>query len=142
MAVGKRIALKDYVEIDGVDMSDLFSEFGFSSEHAQVDVSGFNPTGADEFLAGNTTQSVTGTVFGSYAAGETWDILWPLHRDKTVFTIKWRADQSLPVSATNPTLEGNAQLLTWAPGATRGSVDSFAVTFSSADATGFTYVES
>lgn len=139
--MSKRIALKDYVEVDGVDLSDFFSQIGFSSEHEQVDVSGFNANGTDEFLAGKTTQSVTGQVFGAYGDGETWDILWPLHKNRTVFTFKWRPDGSTAVGPNNPELSGNAQLLSWAPGATRGDVDSFPVTFSPADADGFDYVE-
>jgi hypothetical protein len=138
--MSKRIALKDFVEVDGHDLSNFFSQIGFSSEHAQEDVSGFSTTGNDEFLAGKTAQSVSGQVFGAYDAAESWDVMWPLHKNKTVFTLKWRPDSSLPVSATNPEVQGNAQLLSWAPGATRGSVDSFPVTFTAADATGFDYV--
>jgi hypothetical protein len=139
--VGKRIALKDYIEIDHIDLSDFFSQIGFSSENEQVDVSGFNSTGVDEFLAGKNTASVSGTVFGAYGANETWAVLWPLHRDRTVFPIKWRVDSSAGVSATNPELRGNAQILSWSPGATRGSPDSFPVTFTPADSTGFYYSE-
>lgn len=138
--MSKRIALKDFISVDGVTLSNFFSQIGFSSEHAQEDVSGFSESGNDEFLAGKTTQSVTGTVFGAYGAAETWDILWPLHRDKTVFAFVWRPDSSLPVSATNPEVRGNAQLLSWSAGATRGDVESFPVTFSAADADGFDYV--
>lgn len=138
----KRIALKDYVEVDGHDVSDFFSQIGFTSEHEQVDVSGFNPTGVDEFLAGKTTQSITGTVFGAYGALESWDILWPIHKNRDIVTFKWRPDSSLPVSATNPQVQGNVQLLSWQGGATRGSVDSFPVTFSPADSAGLDYVMS
>lgn len=140
--MSKRIALKDFIEVDGVDLSNFFSQIGFSSDHEQVDVSGFSVSGNDEFLAGKTTQSITGQVFGAYGTGETWDVLWPLHRDKTVFTIKWRPDASQPIGPENPQVEGNAQLLSWAGGATRGSVDSFPVTFAAADAAGFDYFES
>ncbi len=139
--MSKRIALKDYIEVDGVDLSDFFSQIGFDSVHNKVDVSGFNASGNDEFLAGNTTQGITGTVFGSYGAGEVWDVLWPLHKNRTVFTFKWRPDASNPVSATNPQLEGNAQINEWHAGATRGSAESFPVTFDPADAAGFDYVE-
>lgn len=142
MATGKNIALMDYVEIDGVDLSDLFSQIGLQSEHDKVDVSGFNPTGVDEFLAGKTTRSVTGQVFGSYAANETWDILWYIHDSKSIVTLKTRPDQNQPVSSTNPSLEGNVQLLVWNGGRTRGEVDSFPVEFSAADAAGLQYVQS
>jgi hypothetical protein len=141
MATGKRIALKDYISVDGHDLSDLFSQIGFSSVHDKVDVSGFNEAGTDEFLAGKTTQSVTGQVFGSMAAGETWDILYYIHQSRAVVPFKWRPDASLPVSSTNASLEGNVQLLTWQAGATRGEVESFPVEFSPADAAGLVYVE-
>lgn len=140
--MGKRIALKDYVEIDGKDLSNFFSAIGFSSSDTQEDVSGFNANGTSEFLSGARTQQLTGTIFGAYGAGETWDALWHLHRDRSVFTVKWRPDGSQAVSATNPQVVGNAIIPDWAPGATRGSADSFPVTFVAADAAGFTYVES
>lgn len=142
MASGKYIALKRYVEVAGHDMSDLFSDFGFTSDNEKVDVSGFNPTGSDEFLAGKNTQSITGTVFDSYASGETWDILWYLHKSRSIFTVKSRPDVNSGVSATNPSLEGQAQLLAWNGGETRGDVAKFTIEFSPADATGFNYVQS
>jgi hypothetical protein len=137
--MSKRIALKDFIEVDHVDLSGFFRQIGFSSEHSQEDVSGFNATGTDEFLAGRTTQQVTGEVFGSYGSNEVHQVLYPLHRDKSTFYFRWRPDQSAVVSATNPELRGNAQLLTYSPGATRGEVDAFAVTFTAADETGFKF---
>lgn len=138
--MSKRIALKDKIEVDGHDLSNFFRNIGFSSEHAKEDVSGFSTSGNDEFLAGKTTQSISGEVFGAYGVNETWDILWALHRDKTVFPFAWRPDSSAGISATNPSLQGNAQLLTWAGGATRGEVEAFPVEFSAADEDGFDYV--
>lgn len=138
--MSKRIALKDYIEVDGVDLSRFFRQIGFDSEHSKEDVSGFSTTGTDEFLAGKTTQSVTGEVFGAYGVNETWDILYALHRDKTVFTFKWRPDSSAVIGPTNPELQGNAQLLKWSGGATRGEVEAFPVEFSPADEDGFDYV--
>lgn len=140
--MSKRIALKDFIEVDGHDISNFCSAVAFSSEHAQVDVSGFNLTGANEYLAGQTTQSVQLTVFGSYGAGEVHDVLYRLHRDRTVFTFKWRPDQSAAVSATNPELQGNVQALTYAPGATRGDAESFQVTLTAADEAGLVFSES
>jgi hypothetical protein len=138
--MGKRIALKDYIEVDGHDVSTFFRSIGFTSEHAKLDVSGFSSSGNDEFLAGNTTQSVTGEAFGAYGAGESWDVLYRIHRDRSIVAFKWRPDSSLPVSATNPQLEGNVQLLSWQGGANRGEVEAFPVEFSPADSDGLTYV--
>jgi hypothetical protein len=138
--VAKRIALKDAVFVDAVDLSNFARNVEFSSEHAREDVSGFNPTGANEYLAGQTEQEVTVEFYGSYGAGEVHQTLYPLHKNRTICAIKWRPDQTAPVSATNPELRGNCQILTYAPGASRGDTDTFEVTFSAADAAGLAFV--
>ena len=43
----KKIAKYDKILIDGTDVSNSFRNFGYSSEHAEVDVSGFSATGTD-----------------------------------------------------------------------------------------------
>lgn len=139
--MAKRIALFDYIEVDGVDISNFCRSYNFTSEHEQVDVSGFSATGANESLAGQTVQSVELEVFGSYGTGEIYDILYPIHRDRSVVTFKHRPNQNNAVSGTNPQLEGNIQILTWAEGATRGEVEAFPVTLAAADEDGLTYVE-
>lgn len=139
--MSKRIALKDFIEVDHVDLSTFASAIQLHSDDEQVDVSGFNATGADEFLAGKRTQSVDVTFFGAYGAGEVHQTLYPLYRDRATFDFKWRPDQTAGVSATNPELSGVAQLLSYGPGATRGQADSFQVTFTAADENGFTFSE-
>lgn len=137
--MAKRIALKDHVLVDAVDLSTFARSVQFSSEHERVDVSGFNPTGANEYLAGQTTQEVTVEFFGSYGTGEVHATLYPIHKDREVVAFEWRPDQTQPVSATNPQLEGNVQALTYSPGATRGEADTFEVTFSAADDAGLVF---
>jgi hypothetical protein len=136
----KRIALKDKVMVDTVDLSNFARAVSYSSEHAQVDVSGFSATGVNEFLTGPTTQQVTVTFYGSYGTGEVHQTLYPLHAGRTVFAFKWRPDQTSSISTSNPELRGNCLLYTYAPGATRGDVDSFDAIFVSADAAGLAYV--
>ena len=135
----KRVALKDSVMVDLVDLSNLSRDVRLSSEHERVDVSGFSATGANEYLAGQTTQEVTVEFYGSYGTGEVHATIYPLHKNRTICALKWRPDQTTPASATNPELRGNAQILTYGPGATRGEVDTFPVTFTSADAAGFQF---
>lgn len=137
--MAKRIALKDHVSVDAVDLSNLARSVQFSSEHERVDVSGFNATGSNEYLAGQTTQEVTVEFYGSYGTGEVHATLYPIHRDREVVPFEWRPDQTAPVSATNPQLEGNVQVLTYGPGATRGEADTFEVTFSAADEAGLAF---
>lgn len=139
--MSKRIALKDFLEVDHVDLSDFARAINFSSEHAQEDVSGFNSSGSDEFLAGRTTQTLTVEFFGSYGSNEVHQVLYNLHKNKTVFPVRWRPDSSNSVGATNPELRANVQALQYAPGATRGDVDAFSVTFTAGDSTGFVFYE-
>ena len=137
--MGKRVALKDHVTVDGIDLSNYARSVRSSSEHEQVDVSGFSATGANEYLAGPTTQSLTVEFFGSYGAAEVHATLEPIHRTREIVPIEWRPDQTAPVSATNPQLEGNVQLFVYSPGATRGEVDTFEATFMAVDSAGLTW---
>ena len=66
--MAKRIALKDHITVDAVDLSNFARAVKFSSEHERIDVSGFNATGANEYLAGATEQEVTVEFFGVYGA--------------------------------------------------------------------------
>jgi predicted secreted protein len=136
----KRVALKDHVLVDSADLSNFARAVTLNSEHDRVDVSGFNPTGASEYLAGITTQSVTVEFFGSYGSGEVHQTLYPVHRDREIVPFEWRPDQTGPVSTTNPQLEGNVQVLTYSPAATRGDAETFSVEFTAADPAGLAFV--
>ena len=138
--MGKRVALKDHVLVDAVDLSNFCRSVEFSSEHDRVDVSGFSPTGNNEYLAGPTEQSVTCEFFGSYESGEVHQTLYPIHRDREIVAFEWRPDQTAVVSADNPQLEGNVQIYSYGPGGTRGDVDTFQVTFNAADEAGLAFV--
>lgn len=140
--MGKGLALKDYVEVDGHDLSNFFSQVNPNFTDAEVDISGFSETGNDETLSGSRTMSIACTVFDAYGDGETWDVLWKLYKNRSTFVFRTRPDMTLPVGANNPSLEGNAQIRGWAPNRQRGQVGSFPVTFSAVDADGFDYVES
>jgi len=135
----KRVALKDSVKVDAVDLSNFARSVEFASEHDRVDVSGFSASGNNEYLAGPTEQSVTVEFYGSYGAGEVHQTLYPIHRDREIVAFAWRPDQTAPISATNPSLEGNVQVFSYGPGATRGDVEAFSVTFNAADEDGLAY---
>jgi len=139
--VSKRIALSDSVTVDGTDLSDFARSVALSSEHDRVDVSGFNPTGANEFLAGQTTQSVTVEFYGSYDAAEVHQTIYPIHKNRDIVPFAWRPDMNNPVSATNPELRGNVQALTYNPGATRGDADTFSCEFVAADEAGLVFFD-
>jgi hypothetical protein len=138
--MSKRIALKDSVTVDAADLSNFARSVEFSSEHERIDVSGFNATGSNEYLAGQTEQTVTVEFFNGYGAAEPHTILYPLHKNRTICAFKWRPDQTTPVSATNPELRGNVQLLTYNPSATRGEEEAWSAEFVAADPAGLAYV--
>jgi len=135
----KRVALKDSITVDGTDLSNFARAVTSSSEHEQVDVSGFSASGVNEYLSGPTTQSVTVTFFGSYATGEVHATLEPIHSGRLTVPIAWRTDQTAVVGVDNPELRGNVQLFSYGPGATRGDVDTFDATFVATDAAGLTW---
>ena len=135
----KRIALKDSIKVDTTDLSDFARSVAYTSEHERVDVSGFNATGTNEFLAGQTTQSVTCEFYGSYGTTEVHQTLYPIHKNRTTVVFAWRPDQTTPVGATNPELRGNVQILTYNPGATRGDADTYSVEFTAVDAAGLEF---
>jgi hypothetical protein len=135
----KRIALNDYVEVDGVNLSTFCRSISFASEHEQVDVSGFNTTGLDETLDGKTTQSVTCEFFESHGSNEVHQVLYRLHKEKVEFDFVWRANVNAAVGATNPELRGSVRLPAWSDAVTRGDVATQTLTFVTADTSGLVY---
>ncbi len=137
--MSKRVAFKDSVKVDLVDLSNFARSVRFNSAQERIDVSGFNATGSNEYLAGTTEQTVTVEFYGSYGTGEVHQTLYPIHQNRTVTAFKWRPDGTAPVGVTNPELRGNSQILTYGPGATRGEADTYEVEFSACDPAGFAF---
>lgn len=131
MAYTKLVALSDRIEIDGTDVSNAFNEFGFTSEHTEVDASGFSASGTDETLPGNTQQGFTGTAF---MTEEFLALVSPLHFAKTVVEILWQPNGLVDSAAT--TFYGNCTINTLSPTDTRGSVSTMAFTAKPADEDG------
>ena len=115
--MAKRIALKDHITVDAVDLSNFCRAVEFSSEHERVDVSGFNAPARTSTWPARPSRKSPVEFFGSYGASEVHATLYPIHRDREVVAFEWRPDQTAVVSATNPQLEGNVQLLTYNPSA-------------------------
>src|SRR3990172_4184661 len=130
----KRLALKDYIELDGVDLSNSIHRIGFTSDDEQVDVSGFNATGSSEFLSGIRVRTVEMDAWVTRGTNELRQVLYPLHRDKTAFDLVWRAKGDEAVGATNPELRGPVLLPTWSEGGARGEAETATLTFVQADA--------
>ena len=136
----KRVALKDHVLVGTQDLSQFARSVTYNSEHERIDVSGFSASGSNEYLAGQTTQSVTVEFFGSYGVNEVHQTLYPIHQNRTVVPFEWKPDQTAATSATNPMLKGNVQILTYNPGATRGEAEAYEVEMVAGDAAGLSFV--
>lgn len=132
----KSLALTDFVEVDGSDLSGDCRSFDVSDENNQVDVSGFNATGTDEFLLGTRAQSATGEFF---VTDSTHDVLYTAYRNRTPVTLKHRKDQVAGVSSSNPELQGNVYVRNWSPVATRGDAHVASVDFIPSDSTGLVW---
>lgn len=117
MAYTKQIARHDKITINGIDVSNAFRQFGFSSEHSEEDVSGFSVSGNDEFLPGRTNQGFSGEAF---YAEEFASIIQPLHANRTVVTITWQPDGL--VDATREIYSGQCTINQFGPTTTRGTV--------------------
>jgi hypothetical protein len=132
--MSKRIALKDLIEVDGVDISNYVRAVTFTSTDDRIDASGFNPTGASEFLSGQRVDEVALDIIMGRDASQPHQVLWPLHRDRSDFDFVWRADSSVAIGATNPELRGTVALPEYSEGATRGELEVQTLTFVGSDA--------
>ena len=127
--MGKRIALKDEITIDGVNLSNYIRSVDFTSESEEIDASGFNDDGYSEFLVGANVRRITLEFIMGRASGEPHQVLWNLHQTNATFDLAWRADGSASVSSTNPELRGSVKLPNYAEGATRGELEVASMTF-------------
>lgn len=132
--MAKRIALYDYIEVDGVNLSNLARSIEFESEDEEVDVSGFNPTGASEFLQGQRTRAVTVEFYGSRGSNEVHQVVFPIHDARGTCDFVWRADVNSAVSATNEELRGTVRIPVYGEGATRGEAETQTIRFVEASA--------
>ena len=84
--MAKRIALKDHLSVDAVELSNFARLIGSSANIERIDVSGFADTGstANEYLAGATEQSVEVEFYGSYGAAEVHQTLYSIHANREV----------------------------------------------------------
>jgi hypothetical protein len=114
-------------------MSNAFDTFGFSSDAQDVDVSGFSVSGVDETLSGTKAQGFSGEAF---VTRETEALLFPLHKNDTIFQVSWQPDGL--VDNTRTTYHALCQLRTFDPSAARGQPYKTPANFKVADPNGIT----
>ena len=134
MTYTKKTALHDRITVDGVDVSNAFDTFGFTSDDSDVDVSGFSVSGSDETLSGTRSEGFTGEMF---ITSESDALMWPLHYNRTIFQVSWQPDGL--IDSSRRTYHANCQLRTYDPSATRGQPYKTTCTFRVADSNGISY---
>lgn len=117
MAFTKLISRSDKVVIGSTDVSNSFRTFGYSSSHAQEDVTGFSATGTVENLPGVTTQTFTGEAFYTEELAAQ---IEPLHRARTPVYISWQPNGL--ADATREVYSGTCIINEFGPANTVGSV--------------------
>lgn len=131
MTFTKLIARHDKIMIGSTDVSNSFRTFGYSSEHAEEDVTGFSSTGNEESLPGRTTQSFTGEA---YYTEELAAQIQPLHAARTPVYISWQPDGL--VDATREIYYGTCTINQFGPANTVGSVSTMPFTAKPSTAAG------
>jgi len=124
------IALYAHFAADGVtfDSSDIRS-ISYSSADEQIDAGGFNTDGDTSTLSGQRTKTVEVEFYMNRAAGKVHQVLYPLHRDRTIFDLATRANMNASASATNQELRGSVRLPEWGESKQFGQVEVLTLTF-------------
>ena len=124
------------VVVNNVVLSDHAFDIQIADEKDRVDVSGFSPTGAREFLPGLADQSVTVQFlqdFKAAAAGAVHATIYPLYTSGTsVFPFFVQPDSDAGTSATNPIYGGTASVFSYPVAATLNERTEITVEFAPA----------
>jgi hypothetical protein len=101
------------IVVNGQDLSSHGFNVDTPSEKEQVDVSGFSPTGAREFLPGQEDQTITIQFENDFATGSVHNTLYPLYVSGSAFPIYLQPDSDSGTSAANPIYGGSACCYTY-----------------------------
>lgn len=119
--MAKFIATDWQVVVNGVRLSDHAFDVQIADEKDRVDVSGFSPTGAREFLPGLAEQSITVQYLADFKAAATGAVHatnYPLYTSGSSFPMYVVPDSDTGTTATNPLYGGTASLFAYPVGAT------------------------
>jgi len=107
--MAKFAATDVYVLLNSVNISDYCFDVDAPDAKNQIDVSGFNSTGSQEYVPGSRDQSITIGVLQDFGSTAIHALLNPLYVNNTVFPIELRPTSGAR-SATNPWYGGSAQM--------------------------------
>ena len=123
------------VSVNGTDLSDHAFTIDLPQSRDQVDVSGFNSTGAKSFLPGSTEETVTIGFRQDFAASKVHAVCEPLYRNSSTFALIIKPT-SASVSSTNPAFSGTAAMFEYnGLSGNLGEASDIQVVFKSADNT-------
>jgi hypothetical protein len=107
--MAKFAATDVYVLLNSQNISDWVFDVDIPDSKNQIDVSGFNSTGAMEFVPGTRDQTITLKVLQDFGATQIHALLNPLYTGNTVFAVELRPTSGAR-SSTNPWFGGSAQM--------------------------------
>lgn len=110
--MAKFLLTDGYVSIAGTDLSDHAHTLDSPEERDRIDVSGFNSTGAKDFLAGSKDQTISVTFRQDFASSKVHAVIQPLFANSSTFGVEIRPTSGA-VSATNPRFWGTASIFTY-----------------------------
>ena len=123
------------VSVNGVSLGDHAFSIDLPQSRDQIDVSGFNSTGAKSFLPGSTEETVTIGFRQDFASSKVHQTVEPLYRNSSTFALVIKPTSS-GISATNPCFRGTAAMFEYnGLSGNLGEASDITVTFKSADNT-------
>ena len=123
------------VTVNGVDLSDHAFSIDLQQTRNQVDVSGFNSTGALTFLPGTTEETVTIGFRQDFAASKVHATIGTLYSAQSTFALVVKPTSSA-LSSTNPGFYGTAAVFEYnGLSGNMGDASDISVVFKSADNT-------
>lgn len=123
------------IVVNGVTLSDHGFSVDLPQSREQIDVSGFNSTGAKSFLPGPTDETATIGFRQDFASSSVHQTLEPLYRNSSTFLLEVYPTSS-SVSATNPKFAGTAALFEYnGLSGELGAVSNITAVFKSASST-------
>jgi hypothetical protein len=106
----KYLLTKAKITVNGTDLSLYGHTLDTPDTREQVDVSGFNPAGTQEFLPGQRSQTITIGFLQGFGTGEPHRVLQPLYESGSSFPLSVVADSTQAVGPSNPSFGGTAAL--------------------------------
>lgn len=136
--MAKEVFLDAFIEINGTDLSDHFSEITVEDTADEVELTAFG-SGYREHGVGLKDATITGTAFQDFAASSVDAVLAPLYYAGSTFGVKVRKSKTAAASGSNPVYSMTGKLYQFNPiGGGVGDALSTPITIRNAGTAGLT----